>query len=460
MGEFKNREAEELKNSGVEWNGGIPREWSSKKLKHISFCFPSNVDKKTKLGEIPIKLCNYTDVYYHKYITANIEFMNATATSAQIIRFSLKSGDILLTKDSESPSDIGVASYVIDNITDLVCGYHITIVKVFEQYNSLYYYYYLLSTGVKNYFETVANGITRYGIGVDGFNNTPVIIPSEGQQQKIANFLYIKTAQFDSIISKKEQLIQKLEEAKKSMISEVITGKVKIVDGEMVKRQPEEMKDSGVEWLGMIPKDWEITRIKNLFSLRNERNKKSMDSVQILSLYTALGVKRQEEIENKTGNIVRTVFDYKIVHPNDIVVNIILAWMGAIGMSRDRGVISPAYDIYKPNRFVNSNYYNHLFRTSKFTGECFKYGRGIMLMRWRTYSDEFMSINCCKPLLAEQEKISEFIDIKNNNIDSVIAKNKTQIQKLKQAKQSLISEAVTGKINLTDWEIIEEGGVQ
>jgi type I restriction enzyme S subunit len=82
------------------------------------------------------------------------------------------------------------------------------------------------------------------------------------EQRKIANFLDIKTAQFDSIIAKKEQLITKLEEAKKSLISEVVTGKVKIVDGQLVPRPPEEMKDSGVEWLGMIPNEWSLPKLK------------------------------------------------------------------------------------------------------------------------------------------------------------------------------------------------------
>ncbi|MDL0413867.1 restriction endonuclease subunit S, partial [Clostridioides difficile] len=98
-------------------------------------------------------------------------------------------------------------------------------------------------------------------------------------QEKIANFLDEKTSQFDSIISKKEKLIERLEEAKKSLISEVVTGKVKVVktdDGyELIKRSSEEMKDSGVEWLGEIPKEWDIKRLRFLGKLQNGISKSS-----------------------------------------------------------------------------------------------------------------------------------------------------------------------------------------
>ena len=114
----------------------------------------------------------------------------------------------------------------------------------------------------------------------------------------------------------------------------------------------------------------DLKSIKYLFQLRNERNYKEMKDVQLLSLFTSLGVMKQGEVEAR-GNKVRTVEDYKEVYPNDIVVNIILAWMGAIGMSEHRGVISPAYDIYKPiNNNIVSKYYHYLFRTPRFSGEC------------------------------------------------------------------------------------------
>ena len=321
-----------------------------------------------------------------------------------------------------------------------------------KKFISKFLYYYLMCQ--KQQIEYYKTGGAQGGINVDNGKKLYINIPQIKEQEKIANFLDEKTSQFDLIISKKEKLIERLEESKKSLISEVATGKVKVVktdDGyELIKRSSEEMKDSGVEWLGEIPKDWDLKAIKYLFQLRNERNYKEMKDVQLLSLFTSLGVMKQGEVEAR-GNKVRTVEDYKEVYPNDIVVNIILAWMGAIGMSEHRGVISPAYDIYKPiNNNIVSKYYHYLFRTPRFSGECYKKGRGIMDMRWRTYSDEFKSIIVTSPKVEEKNNIVKCLDEKINSIDNLIKSTQKQIEKLKEAKQSLISEAVTGKIEILD----------
>lgn len=134
-----------------------------------------------------------------------------------------------------------------------------------------------------------------------------------------------------------------------------------------------------------------------------------------------------------------------MVYENDIVVNIILAWMGAIGRSAYEGVTSPAYDIYKPNENVCSRYYHYLYRTKPFSAECYKYGRGIMAMRWRTYSSEFKSIKVPVPPYIEQCQIADYLDSKCEMLDKTIADRNKAIEKLQEYKKSLIYEVVTGK---------------
>lgn len=448
MHRIKYRRDEDMKDSKVEWLRQVSTNWDANKLKFIAEvkngATPQTSIQRYWDGSInwftPIDFSK--ESLYESARTITMQGLNSCGTNL------VPRGSILIT--CRAP----IGNFGIIQCGEAAFNQGCKAVIPMKAVNK--FIYYLLLAGTV-FIQSRGKGTTFMELSSNDLKNLVIEMPDITSQQKIANFLDTKTAQFDSIISKKELLIKKLEEAKKSLIFEVVTGKVKIVDGEMVPRKLHEMKDSGVEWLGMVPKDWDVKRVKNIFSLRNERNQKSMDEVQILSLYTALGVKKQEDIENKTGNIVRTVLDYKIVYPKDIVVNIILAWMGAIGVSKNKGVISPAYDIYKPHENTNSNYYSHLFRTSKFAGECFKYGRGIMLMRWRTYSDQFMSIYCCCPNKKEQDQIAEFIDGKCQDMEFVVEKYKSQIKKLQQAKQSLISEAVTGKIDLRDWEIIEEG---
>lgn len=232
-GEIVERKADEMKDSGVEWLGKIPKDWEVKRLKYLAECYPSNVDKKSRPGEKEVKLCNYTDVYYNDFIIDELDFMKATASDSQIIKYSLNKGDIVLTKDSESPDDIGVASYVDECIDNLVCGYHLTIVKMHKKYYSLYFYYLLQTAGVKNYFGTVANGITRFGIGVSGFKDLIVCIPSNKEQREISKYLRQQIEKNTTIINKTKTQIQKLKEAKQSLISEAVTGKIDLRDWEI-----------------------------------------------------------------------------------------------------------------------------------------------------------------------------------------------------------------------------------
>lgn len=210
-----------------------------------------------------------------------------------------------------------------------------------------------------------------------------------------------------------------------------------------------EMKDSGVEWLGKIPNHWMIRRIKNLFELRNEKNYEALEDVNLISLYTDKGVVQHSDLTETTGNKAVTAEGYKIVKEDDIVVNIILCWMGAVGRSAYNGVTSPAYDVYKPLHDTNSKYYHYLFRTSQFNGECYRYGRGIMLMRWRTYSTEFRAISVPLPPEDEQKRIVNFLDKKIDDVDRLIGNVQKQIEKLKAYKQGLITEVVTKGIDPT-----------
>ena len=209
-----------------------------------------------------------------------------------------------------------------------------------------------------------------------------------------------------------------------------------------------EMKNSESEWIGLIPSSWEIVRIGKLFTLRNDKNYLPENKVQLLSLYTGKGVFPTKESEYQSGNHAQTVEGYKIVKKNDIVVNIILAWMGALGISEYDGVCSPAYDVYIPNKDkVVPHYYHYVFRTSGIAGQCYKYGRGIMMMRWRTYSDEFKQINVPFPPVEFQKAIADYLDKKCSEIDALTKDIEKQIEVLEDYKKSVITEAVTKGLN-------------
>ena len=261
-------------------------------------------------------------------------------------------------------------------------------------------------------------------------------VPSLSKQFQIATYLDAHGAAFDFLISKVRSSIEEYKKLKQAVITQAVT---KGVRGER------EMKDSGVEWIGEIPVEWSVQRIKTIFSIRNERNFLPLEQVNLISLYTDKGVIQHCDIEKTTGNKASNADGYKKVCPNDMIVNIILCWMGAIGRSDYAGVTSPAYDVYVPSPEIECRFYHYYFRTLGFSGDCYKNGRGIMAMRWRTYSDQFRSIKVVVPPLEEQKEIVDHLDAKCAEIDKLIAKKEQLVKELESYKKSLIYEVVTGK---------------
>ena len=203
------------------------------------------------------------------------------------------------------------------------------------------------------------------------------------------------------------------------------------------------------EWFGGIPSNWITKRIKALFDLHDERSYLPLNEVNLISLYSNIGVRQHADIEHTTGNKARNADGYKVVAQNDIIVNILLCWMGAIGRSAYDGVTSPAYDVYTPKEDINSQYYHYLFRLPAFSQQCYKVGKGIMSMRWRTYSPQFRSIIVPFPPRKEQDQIVRFLDWKVSIVNRLINIKKKEIQSIGAMKRSVVSDAVTHGLNPT-----------
>ena len=219
-----------MKDSGVKWIGEIPESWVVGKLKHYSELRISSIDKHIYDYERQVIVCNYTDVYYNEFITNELELRVGSCSEEEFNKFKLENGDVIITKDSESPTDIGVPSLVNDNFENVVCGYHLSIIK--PSRNKLvgsFLFRQLQTKRIRSYYEVCSNGITRFGLGKSSVLDTPLIIPSIHEQEQIVQYLDTHTKEIDKLVSMEQDKIELLKEYRQSLISEVITGKIKIV---------------------------------------------------------------------------------------------------------------------------------------------------------------------------------------------------------------------------------------
>lgn len=417
------------------WVAELPSNWKTMRLKNVAVLRFSNVDKLTNDGEVPVLLCNYLDVYRNDYITSEIEFMKASASIEEIRKFKLEKGDVLVTKDSETANDIAVPALVEFEADNLICGYHLAQIKPDKNILSGEYLFHLFqSKQINSHFEIRATGVTRYGLSIDSFASVLLPIPPVEEQHTIVTYIKGQSEKINRFIQKKQRFIELLNEQRQRIISHAVTKGV---------NPNVQMKPTGIDWLGDIPKHWELLRTKNIFNLITEAAPIG-NNEELLSVYTEIGVKPRKELEER-GNKSQTTDNYWRVKIGDIIVNKLLAWMGAIGISEYDGVTSPAYDILRIKTTGNPYYYHELFRNTSIKDEFKKHSRGVLDMRLRLYFSEFGKIFLPVMPIAEQNQILTHIKNETQTIDIAVSKTEKEIELMKEYREAMIAEAVMGK---------------
>lgn len=226
-----------------------------RRLKMLAEVRVSNVDKKSAEGEEQVQLCNYTDVYYRDRIDNSIDFMPATASARQVRSFSLRMGDVLITKDSESWDDIAVSAVIAEPV-GAVCGYHLALLRPNpERVDGRFLDYSIKAGPASTHFKVEANGVTRYAIGLKAIGDAPIPAPPLAKQTAVADYLDSEIARIDALIDRKQRFIDLLLEKRTALITHAVT---KGLDSNV------EMRDSGIPWFGRVPSHWQVARLKDL----------------------------------------------------------------------------------------------------------------------------------------------------------------------------------------------------
>lgn len=428
------------KNSGVDWLGDIPEGWEVKKLKFLAKIRLSNVDKHTKSNEIPVKLCNYTDVYYQNFITDKINFMLATATKEQVKNFSLEAGDVLITKDSETSNDIAVPAYVPETLDNVICGYHLAHIKPFF-IQGKYLFYAFQTSRIASQFHIASNGITRYGLGKNDINSSVFCVPPLPEQIQIAEYLDKKTSEIDQAISKKYRLIELLEEQKTIIINQAVTKGL---------NPNTPMKDSGIEWLGSIPEGWEVRRLKSYAMVKRGASPRPIINPRYFDDNGEYGWVRIEDVTKSNKYLLETKqylsetgVKYSVKQNEG---DLFLSIAGSVGkpiISKIKCCIHDGFVWFKWFDLINKDFLFYIF----LSGLPFV-GLGKQGTQLNLNTTMIGNIKIPAPPLPEQIQIAEYLDTKTAEIEYLKEKTQQQIKQLTEFKQILIANAVTGKIKI------------
>ena len=420
--------------------------FDTKPLKRIAGLRVSNVDKKSVDGETPVRLCNYTDVYYADTITPEMDFMVATATANEISKFRLRVGDVLITKDSEDYLDIGVPAYVAAQAPDLICGYHLAMLRPDRtSVHPRFLFWAMASSSVSHQLSVAATGLTRYGLRQDSIASAAIPYPPLLVQRAIAGFLDRETVRIDELVDKKKRFIELLEEKRTALIRQAVT----------IGLDPSAlMKDSGVRWLGNIPAHWNARKYKQI-AYQGTGHTPSRQHPEFWEDCTVPWFTLADVWQIRSG---RTTFvsetaekvselglanSSAVKHPASTVF---FSRTASVGFSAIMGVdmaTSQDFVTWTCGPLIRPLYLLYVFRAM--TGE---FERLTMGSTHKTvYMPDARSIAGPLPPREEQDEIVESIQRATDSLDPATDKLSRQLELLIEYRQALITAAVTGQID-------------
>ena len=430
----------EMKDSGIEWSPQIPTDWQVKRLKEL-FSFGKGLPiTKADLVDSGVAVISYGQIHAKsntgthlaksllRYVPKTFLETNPSAI--------LRKGDIVLADTSEDLDGLGNAALM--DIDDTVfAGYHTIILHPGNADFSKYLSYLFRTDNWRSQLRANASGIKVFSVTQKMLRSCNLILPPKAVRDAITAYLDTQCAKIDEIIAQAKASIEDYKQWKASIIYEAVT---KGLDPNV------EMKDSGIEWIGRMPSDWAIIRVKNLLAEINDRSETG--SEEPLSMSQVLGIVPSSMIA--VANPATSYVGAKIVRPNDLVFNKLKAHLGVFAVSNYDGLVSPDYAVYRANERANPKFLEYLFKTPNCIQEFKKYITGVGAGLSRLYTSDLFSIKVALPVIDVQKHIVEYLNGFCSQADALIDEKQSLIDDLESYKKSLIYEVVTGKRRITE----------
>ena len=434
------------------WTDQLPDNWEAKPLRSAADYVVSNVDKVPDDDEIPVRLCNYTDVYNNEFITPALDFMRTTASEAEIAKFGLAVDDVLITKDSESWDDIGEPALVRETAGDLVCGYHLALLRPIKQVidgGSLFRC--LQAKPVRVQLELAANGVTRFGIPKSEIGTMRLPVPPLPQQRIIAEYLNRETARLDALVVAKERVLGLLAEKRRALITRAVTRGLD---------PGAPLRDSGIPWIGEVPTHWKIVRLRFLvagieqgWSPEAAMLQPRLDEWGVLKL-NAVNRGRFDETATKTLPPDEHPRADLEVHPGDVLVT----------RSNTPLLVGDAcfVETTRPKLMLSDIIFRLVVRTGVIDGRFLvsflvlpvgriqieNDARGTSASMVKISQEHIKNWWIPVPPFDEQRSIIATLAYQTRMIDQMRATNERTITLIKERRAALIAAAVTGRIDI------------
>lgn len=445
----KYKEYPVYKNTDDIWCQRIPKHWSIKRLRDIGRFSASGIDKKINVGEPLVKIVNYTDVYNNKSNVLNdkLDYMIVSCDAEKKKTHQLLKGDLLFTPSSETVEDIGVSCLVDEDLEGTSFSYHLIRLQFAKNISHSYRKYLANNEFVLNQFSMKARGTTRQTLGRDDFKDVVVFLPSSDEQEIISNFLDYEINIINSLIDKQQQLIKLLNEKRQAVISHTITKGL---------NPDAPMRYSGVEWLGHVPDHWIMLKLSYVSRVLNG----STPDKSNLSYWTdgqiswlASSCLNTDVVDTPTALITLEAFNNSSVEvvPADSLL------VGMVGQGKTRGTsailsidscINQNMAAVIPTKRVQVNFLFYLFKAMY--RDLRELGRGG---NQSALNCEIIgSLKIPLPPKDEQNEIIDYLENVLYKLSEITDLAIKQIDILKERRTALISAAVTGKIDVRNWQ--------
>ncbi len=411
----------EYKDSGVQWIGEMPSHWESKQLRSFLTLFTDKGHGDAQLLSVTreqgvVERDKEDKEENHNFVPEDLSGYKY-----------LEKGDFAINK-----MKAWQGSYAVSDYNGIVSPAYFTC--KLRGVNRTFFSRAIRSMAYVPFFTQYSKGIRvgQWDLNPNALKTIPFFLPPLAEQEKIVSYLEDKTSKIDAYVAEKEKEIQLFQELKQKTIADAVT---KGLNPDV------KMKDSGIPWIGTIPEHWETKKIGSLFV---ERKEKVSDKDYPALSVSKIGITPQLETAVKTDN----GDNRKKVCKGDFVVNSRSDRKGSCGVSPFKGSVSLINIVLTPRKIFDVQYYHHLFRSNDYIEEYYRIGRGIVADLWTTRYSEMRNIIIPFPPLNEQRVIVAYIEEKCQKIDTLMTELQAEIDYMKEYKQRLIADCVTGQVNV------------